>query len=139
VAIPSSHVLAPAEFLDYDLLGLELIDDLADHSGALQGGSAQFGAAVDASDQQDLGENQFVTSFTVPSVNSDSVAFANADLMASILNDCIHLWGSVTGQAIRPSYLFGGMAMAGPAPQPERGLNSSVLVLDLYPSRKEPF
>src|SRR5207237_2283597 len=100
VAIAAAHVLTPPEFLDDNLLRLELVDDLADDLGSLDRGGADGRTAVPARDQVDLGEDLFIARLPIPTVHLNPVALLNSELMAAVLNDCIH--PSLAPRRVRP-------------------------------------
>src|SRR5262249_48974860 len=60
VPVAATHVLPSPEFLDDDLLGLELVDDLADDAGSFDGRGADRGAAISPTEEENLGEDELI-------------------------------------------------------------------------------
>src|SRR3954468_23747847 len=85
----STIILPPAELLDDDFLGAELIHDLGDDACALDDRGAD-GRAVGAGDEQDLGEDEFGARFALAPIDDDPVSFADSKLVATVLKDRVH-------------------------------------------------
>jgi hypothetical protein len=73
VAVATTHVLPPAELLDDDLLGFELIDDLADAADALNYGRTNDCITVSARDQEKLEEDGPACDATIRTHTADMI------------------------------------------------------------------
>jgi hypothetical protein len=90
MAVPPAHILAAPELLNDDLLGSELVDDFPNHLRPVEGRIADHRIATLAREQQDLGEDKFVSGPSVTAIDPDPIAFAHTKLMAAVLNNCVH-------------------------------------------------
>jgi len=89
MAVAATETFTAAELLDYDLLCLELLDDLGDDPGPLDDRDADDRLAV-AGDQEHLGEDYFIAALAVATVNDDRLAFADPELVATVLKNRVH-------------------------------------------------
>jgi hypothetical protein len=88
--IAPAHVLAAAELLDDDLLGPELIDDLADDARSINERGTDGGGAAFSRQQKHLGKDKLVTRSAVTSIDPYSIAFTDSKLMTTVLDDRVH-------------------------------------------------
>ena len=84
MSVATTHVLPSPELLDDDLLRLELIDDLADHPGTLDGGSANGRFAISPREQENLREDQFVTGLPIAPIDLNPITLAHPELVAAV-------------------------------------------------------
>lgn len=107
MTVLTTDVLAPAELLDNDLLGAELVDDFTGNLGTFDGRQTDFRRAVFQGDEQNGGKDEFVAGFTLAAIDPDPVTFTDAELMAAFLDDRVH--PSKTPQpGLPPSYCVPG-------------------------------
>src|SRR5262249_6590793 len=90
VSVPTPHVLAAPKFLDDDLLGLELVDNLADDPGPFDHRGADRRAALSAAQEEHLGEDEFIPGLSIAPIDLNAIAFANPELMAPVLDNGVH-------------------------------------------------
>src|SRR5947209_1326706 len=89
VSLAAAIILSSSELLYNNFLGTELVHDLGDDASALHDRRADR-RAVGAGDEQDLGEDEFGTRFTLAPIDDDAVPFADSKLVATVLKDRIH-------------------------------------------------
>jgi hypothetical protein len=90
MAVLAAHVLTPPKLLDDDLLGPELVDNLARHLGTLNRRHTNLCRPVLSRDQQDLRKDELVTRLAIAAVDPNPVAFTHAELMTAFFDYCVH-------------------------------------------------
>jgi len=97
MSIPSADIFASPELLNDDFLRLELVDDLPDDLRPVERWIADQRTAALARQKQNPGKDKLVARLSITAINPDAVAFADAKLMATILDNCVHPLGLPSG------------------------------------------